>query len=64
MWDQSPIPRSRDGETNVSPDYKQSDNAFTGKIIKVTIDATPSNLSAVDQKAKGDPEAAAAKSED
>ena len=25
------------GETNVSPDYKQSDNAFTGKIVKVTV---------------------------
>ena len=27
-----------DGETNVSPDYKQGDNKFTGKIEKVTID--------------------------
>ena len=27
-----------DGETNVSPDYKQYDNKFTGKIEKVTID--------------------------
>jgi len=27
-----------DGETNVSPDYKQRDNAFRGKIIKVTIE--------------------------
>lgn len=27
-----------DGETNVSPDYKQNDNAFTGKIIKVTVE--------------------------
>ncbi|HSA86573.1 MAG TPA: hypothetical protein VLE46_10350 [Nitrospira sp.] len=27
----------RHGETNVSPDYKQSDNAFTGKIVKVTV---------------------------
>ena len=26
-----------DGETNVSPDYNQGDNAFTGKIIKVTV---------------------------
>ena len=26
-----------DGETNVSPDYKQGDNAFTGKIVKVTV---------------------------
>ncbi|MGH7216890.1 MAG: hypothetical protein ACREIG_06610, partial [Nitrospiraceae bacterium] len=27
-----------DGETNVSPDYKQHDNKFTGKIYKVRID--------------------------
>jgi arylsulfatase A-like enzyme len=27
-----------DGETNVSPDYKQGDNKFTGKIGKVTIE--------------------------
>jgi len=27
-----------DGETNVSPDYKQGDNKFTGRITKVTID--------------------------
>jgi arylsulfatase A-like enzyme len=27
-----------DGETNVSPDYKQGDNKFTGKIEKVTIE--------------------------
>ena len=26
-----------DNETNVSPDYKQYDNRFTGKIIKVTV---------------------------
>jgi arylsulfatase len=26
-----------DGETNVSNDYKQGDNAFTGKIVKVTV---------------------------
>ncbi len=26
-----------DGETNVSPDYKQGDNAFTGQIVKVTV---------------------------
>jgi arylsulfatase len=28
----------QDSETNVSPDYKQGDNAFTGKIIKVTVE--------------------------
>ncbi len=27
-----------DGETNVSPDYPQGDNAFTGRIIKVTVE--------------------------
>ncbi len=27
-----------DGETNVSPDYKQGDNTFTGKIFKVTVE--------------------------
>jgi arylsulfatase A-like enzyme len=27
-----------DAETNVSPDYKQNDNAFTGKIVKVTVE--------------------------
>jgi len=27
-----------DGETNVSDDYKQGDNAFTGKILKVTVE--------------------------
>ncbi|MGH8135913.1 MAG: sulfatase-like hydrolase/transferase, partial [Steroidobacteraceae bacterium] len=26
-----------DGETNVSTDYKQGDNAFTGRIVKVTV---------------------------
>lgn len=27
-----------DGETNVSPDYEQGENAFTGKIVKVTVE--------------------------
>jgi arylsulfatase len=27
-----------DGETNVSNDYKQGDNAFTGKIVRVTVE--------------------------
>jgi arylsulfatase len=27
-----------DGETNVSSDYKQGDNAFTGKIVRVTVE--------------------------
>ena len=40
-----------DGETAVSNDYKQGDNKFTGKIVKVTIDVKPSQLSPADQKA-------------
>ena len=40
-----------DGETAVSKDYKQGDNKFTGKIVKVTIDVKPSELSAPDKKA-------------
>ena len=39
-----------DGETAVSDDYKQGDNKFAGKIVKVTIDLNPSKLSAVDEK--------------
>jgi arylsulfatase len=39
-----------DAETAVSNDYKQGDNKFTGKIIKVTIDTQPSNLSEADKK--------------
>jgi arylsulfatase A-like enzyme len=27
-----------DAETNVSPDYKQNDNAFTGRIVQVTVE--------------------------
>jgi hypothetical protein len=27
-----------DGETNVSPDYPQGDNAFSGRIRKVTVE--------------------------
>jgi len=27
-----------DGETNVSNGYKQGDNAFTGRIVKVTVE--------------------------
>jgi len=40
-----------DGETAVSKDYKQGDNKFTGKIVKVTIDVKPAELSAADKKA-------------
>ncbi len=38
-----------DGETAVSNDYKQWDNKFTGKILKVTVDVKPSNLSPADR---------------
>ena len=27
-----------DSETNVSPDYNQNENAFTGKIVKVMVE--------------------------
>lgn len=53
-----------DAETPVSDDYKQGDNTFTGTIVKVTIDVSPSNLSAADQKAVDDAEEAAAAIED
>jgi hypothetical protein len=39
-----------DGETAVSNDYKQGDNRFTGKIHKITIDTSPSNLTAEAEK--------------
>jgi arylsulfatase len=30
-----------DGETNVSNEYKEGDNKFTGKIRKVVVDIAP-----------------------
>jgi arylsulfatase len=30
-----------DGETNVSNDYKEGDNQFTGKIHKITVEVKP-----------------------
>ena len=39
-----------DNETMVSNDYKAGENKFTGKIVKVTIDTKPSNLSEADKK--------------
>ena len=53
-----------DGETAVSNDYKQGDNKFTGKIVKVTIDTQPSKVTAADRKAAEDAEDAAAAAED
>ena len=35
----------RDGETPVTDDYKQGDNAFSGKIQKITIEVGPAKLS-------------------
>lgn len=53
-----------DGETVVSNDYKQGDNRFTGKIVKVTVEVKPSNLSAADQKTVDEAEEQAAVAED
>src|SRR6266550_2090035 len=53
-----------DAETAVSNDYKQNDNKFTGKIISVTIDTKPSNLSQADKKAVEDAEEIAVTIED
>ena len=53
-----------DLETAVSNDYKQGDNKFTGRIVKVTIDVKPSRLAPADQKAVGDAGEAAAVIED
>jgi hypothetical protein len=53
-----------DAETAVSDDYKDGDNKFTGTIVKVTVDVSPSSLSPADQKAVGDAEAAAEVGED
>jgi hypothetical protein len=53
-----------DAETAVSDDYKEGDNKFTGTIVKVTIDISPTGLSAADQKALADAEDAALLDED
>jgi arylsulfatase len=53
-----------DNETMVSNDYKPGENKFTGKIINVTIDTKPSNLSAADKKTVEDVEEEAAVIED
>jgi arylsulfatase A-like enzyme len=39
-----------DGETAVSNDYKEGDNRFTGKIHKITINTSPSKLSAENEQ--------------
>jgi hypothetical protein len=38
----------------VSNDYKAGDNKFTGKIVSVTINTAPANVSAADAKAVKD----------
>ena len=48
----------------VSNDYKLGENKFTGKIVKVTVDTKPSNLSEADTKAVEDAEEVAAAIED
>jgi arylsulfatase len=53
-----------DQETMVSNDYKPGENKFTGKIVSVTVDTKPSNLSAADDKAVKDAEEVAATIED
>jgi arylsulfatase len=53
-----------DGETAVSNDYKEGDNRFTGRIVKVTVDVKPFGLSAADKKAIEDAEAAAVAAEE
>ena len=42
-----------DGETPVSNDYKQNDNAFTGRIEHVTIEVTPAKVGSADEEARG-----------
>ena len=53
-----------DNETMVSNDYKAGENKFTGKIVKVTIDTKPSNLSEADKKSVEAAEAVAETIED
>src|ERR1700693_2607990 len=53
-----------DAETAVSDDYKEGNNKFSGTIVKVTVDVSPSGLSAADQKAVADAEDAAMLDED
>ena len=48
----------------VSNDYKSGQNKFTGKIVKVTVDMKPSNLSATDKKTVEDAGDVAATIED
>ena len=53
-----------DNETNVSTDYKEGDNKFTGKIKKITVDIGKSKLSDADDKKIKETEAQIALSEE
>jgi len=53
-----------DGETAVSNDYAQGNNAFTGRIVRVTVTAKPSSMGAADRKAAEDAGAKAGAAED
>jgi arylsulfatase len=53
-----------DNETMVSNDYKAAENKFTGKIVSVTVNTNPSNLSAADKKSVEDAGEVAATIED
>jgi arylsulfatase len=53
-----------DGETPVSDDYAQGNNAFTGTIEKVTVDIAPDNLGTMDKKVTEDGRRAAAAAAD
>ena len=39
-----------DDATPVTEDYKERDNAFTGKILKVTVDVKPIKLGAAEME--------------
>ena len=51
-----------DGESPVSKDYRQGDNHFTGRIVSVTVDVAPSQISADDKRAEAETKEAAARS--
>jgi len=53
-----------DNETAVSKDYKKDDNKFTGKIIKITIETKPPNLTAEAGKTIIDGQLSAQRAED
>ena len=53
-----------DNETPVSNDYKEGDNKFTGKIVKITIETKPPNLTAEAKAAVSEGELAAKRAAD